>query len=682
MNVHPTYAARESERLGGELRRLYSRTSDARIDRTRRWSSSIRGLLRISHVAMLLGLAACSEDKPLQHAQNTPPVVVSVAAAPDTVSPGDTTEVSCEATDEDRDPLAYAWSAPEGSFLGSSQNRPSIRWTAPMDMVGPISISVTVSDGETEATGSASIYVVGQAGDLSGTITDFTTAEAIEGALVSIAGKTNQSDSDGNYRIETIPIGNHALTITRDGYQPFETTYEVKNGANLRDVALQSLAATGRVFGVVENSLGAPLEGATCRIGERQSTTDASGSFSIEGVPHGTVTLQAVREGYQLFSRTDTLLASELRIDPVLEASRPGEPSAPVASWEGNTIHVEWAPPANDAIVAFQIYQRVDGGTTSELPKGPVPASQTSISLPGVLDSRYTYRISAINLDDEEGAVSDASNMIVLTPTSARVSIPSGPVILGNSPPAWPGGPWGTATHPGNPVSVASFEIEVTEVTNRQYRAFLYEARSLGTVLLVSEGIDAPGGQRLLNFNTSKIRYEEGNDAFVIATGFEEHPVVGVSWYGARAYALHHGLRLPFEAEWEKAARGTSDEHGTFGSSGVGYGTMYPWGSSAPSSTLANYGDVLGRTSVVTSHAAGASTYWGNAIYHLSGNVWEWCEDWYGIYTNPHQPPASGTNKVLRGGGYREGEEAIRVGARSSIVPTAWSTVSGFRCAR
>jgi formylglycine-generating enzyme required for sulfatase activity len=229
---------------------------------------------------------------------------------------------------------------------------------------------------------------------------------------------------------------------------------------------------------------------------------------------------------------------------------------------------------------------------------------------------------------------------------------------------------------------VGAFEIERTEVSNRQFRAFLYEALSLGTAVLATGGVDAAGGQRLLSFNASKIRYDEASDAFVITSGFEEHPVVGVSWYGARGYAQHYGLRLPTEAEWEKAARGASTEHGTFESSGVGYGTMYPWGSTSPTPTLANYGDNLGRTSVVTSHAAGASTYWGSAIYHLSGNVWEWCEDWYGLYSNPHQPPSTGTNKVLRGGSYDLGPEAMRVGARSSMAPTALSTNSGFRCAR
>jgi len=630
----------------------------------------------------LLTLWACSEDKPLQHAQNKAPQVRSVTAETDTLAPGDTTQLSCDAWDEDRDPLSYTWSASEGAFLGSNLNRSTIRWKAPADKAGPISISVTVSDGEEEATGSVSLYILGESGSLSGTITDFTSGEPIEGAEVSIAGKTDQSDAAGEYQIDEIPLGNRTLTITKDGYQPFEATFEVKNGPNFRDVTLQSLAATGRVVGTVKNSIGAPLAGVDLRIGERQAETDAAGDFIFESVPHGTVTLQAIREGYRLFSRTETLDADELRIDPVLQASRPGEPPAPSASWEGTTIHLEWAPPANDAIVAFRIYQRVDGGSTMELPGGEVPATQTSLSVTGSMHSRYAFRIAAISVDGEEGAVSGASNVVVLTPTSERVAIPAGPVILGSTPPDWPGGAWGSESHPGNPVTVAAFEIERTEVSNRQYRAFLYEALSLGTAVLATGGIDNGSGQRLLSFNTSKIRYDEASQSFTITSGFEDHPVVGVSWYGARAYAQHHGLRLPTEAEWEKAARGVSTEHGTYGTSDVGYGTMYPWGSTAPNTTLANYGDNLGRTSPVTSHAAGASVYWGSPIYHLSGNVWEWCEDWYGPYTNPHQPPSTGTNKVLRGGSYDLEAEAMRVGARSSVAPTAWSTNSGFRCAR
>ncbi|MEZ4654393.1 MAG: SUMF1/EgtB/PvdO family nonheme iron enzyme [Candidatus Eisenbacteria bacterium] len=589
--------------------------------------------------------------------------------------------MSCEAWDEDRDALTYAWSSPSGSFLGTLLDRPTIRWSAPTDQVGRISISVRVDDGDAEVMGTTTVVLLGETGDLAGTVTDAATNDPIEGAEISIAGRSTSSAADGTYRLSTVPLGNFTLSASAEGYQDFESAYEVKSGSNRQDIPLQPLSSTGRVFGTVKNAQGTPLGNATCRIGTLETTTNGSGAFSLEGIAFGSVTLQATRDGYDFFSVTRTLEGAELQIDPVLSAALPSRPAAPVATRDGTTIRIQWAPRANDAIGTVQIYQRVDGGATSAVPGGRVSATQTTFSISGNPDGRYTFRVSAINLENEEGSVSDPSNTLVLIDPSPRVAIPAGSFVMGDTPPSWPGTPWGSENHPGNPVTVGSFEIEVTEVSNRQYRAFLYEALSTGDATIGDGTVDSQG-QHLLSFNASKIRYDEASGSFVIATGFESHPVVGVSWYGARAYAQHYGLRLPTEAEWEKTARGTSEESGTFGSAGVGYGTKYPWGNTAPTTTLANYGDPSGRTESVTSHPTGASTYWGGSIYNLAGNVWEWCADWYGLYQNPHQPPSTGTNKVLRGGSYREESTAIRTGARSSFAPAAWSTNSGFRCAK
>jgi len=148
-----------------------------------------------------------------------------------------------------------------------------------------------------------------------------------------------------------------------------------------------------------------------------------------------------------------------------------------------------------------------------------------------------------------------------------------------------------------------------------------------------------------------------------------DHPVVNVTWENARAFCNWNGARLPTEAEWEKAARGGLE------------GALYPWGDEIDCN-LANYGDCVGGTSPVDSHAPN-----GYDIYDTAGNVWEWTADWWdgSYYRNSPEDnptgPADGEYRVIRGGAWGEETSSMRAAHRLFNLPSYPHDFIGFRCA-
>ncbi len=197
---------------------------------------------------------------------------------------------------------------------------------------------------------------------------------------------------------------------------------------------------------------------------------------------------------------------------------------------------------------------------------------------------------------------------------------------------------------PFTQITISTFLIDSTEVTQGAYQQCI----TAGTCTVPNNGFDP--------------------------TNEAAYPVDGVSWQQAVDYCTWKSKRLPTEAEWEKAARGVS-------------GHVYPWGDAAPNCTLAHYLDCTqGSTSaIVVGSRAGDSPF---GLKDMGGNVSEWVNDWYkssgydpAATTDP-QGPASGTSKVIRGGGWGFGTLFLRASNRKFANPTFAGDQFGFRCAR
>jgi len=220
------------------------------------------------------------------------------------------------------------------------------------------------------------------------------------------------------------------------------------------------------------------------------------------------------------------------------------------------------------------------------------------------------------------------------------VSIPAGEFTMGSQ----DGDP---DERPVHKVHVDAFSMDVYEVTVGQYAAFLQ-----------AKAIDQPSDWKTMN-----------------QPAHQKRPVANVDWADAAAYCKWVGKRLPTEAEWEKAARGTD-------------GRLYPWGNDPPTPLHANFGKTdwnnHGVLAPIGTFEEGKSPY---GIYDMAGNVWEWVSDWYDYNyykTSPLQNPtgpSSGGTKVIRGGAWNSSPRAMRSANRSLISPTDQG-LDGFRCAK
>ncbi len=222
-------------------------------------------------------------------------------------------------------------------------------------------------------------------------------------------------------------------------------------------------------------------------------------------------------------------------------------------------------------------------------------------------------------------------------------------------------------------VNVDDFHIMKYEVTNQQFKAFI--ASSGYKPDTIRNGRAFVWTKRWLKDSTATYLNPHGDNSDLqkatAETQLNNHPVVQVSAHDALSYCMYYGARLPTEAEWEFAARGTD-------------GRRYPWGDQPPSQSLAkplaNYGtdkccapetsDGYATTAPVGSYPPGASPF---GIHDMAGNVWEWTSTPF---------PGEPTHNVIRGGGWGNNPYCLRASYRHGNPPDISLNMVGFRCAK
>ncbi len=236
---------------------------------------------------------------------------------------------------------------------------------------------------------------------------------------------------------------------------------------------------------------------------------------------------------------------------------------------------------------------------------------------------------------------------------AGMVLIPAGEFTMGRE-----GG--GPGEGPAHKLFLPAFFIDRNLVTMKQYARFIRAKGPIG-----------PKGEQYLDVADEDNRIHLVGDTWRVEPGWEDYPASEMAWHGAVAYCKWLEKRLPSEAEWEKAARGTD-------------GRLYPWGNAPPTPELTFFGGYRGESVPVGRYPKGSSPY---GVLDMAGQVWEWTRSIAKQY--PYNPKdgrealSAPYPRVTRGGSAASDHEGLTATSRHTVDPGRQARghgYYGFRC--
>ncbi|MCE5249931.1 SUMF1/EgtB/PvdO family nonheme iron enzyme [bacterium] len=307
-----------------------------------------------------------------------------------------------------------------------------------------------------------------------------------------------------------------------------------------------------------------------------------------------------------------------------------------------------------------------DGGTTVTIKATPASGYWFDHWTGSVTEASNATTTVTVN-----GNMTITANFIkeLTAPEITFVSIPGGTFQMGDVE-----GGGESDEKPVHNVTVSPFDMSAYEITNLQYAVFLNKSLHLNNVTATDEEVRGNTGSYTGHLylilsgssdsgNRCWISY--GSGRFSVEPGKENLPVVNVTWDGAKVFAEYYDTDLPREAEWEYASRS---------------GKQYQYGTSdgTISTTKANYESHIGSPKDVGSYPKNPF-----GLYDMSGNVYEWCNDWYGSYSSSNETdpegPSSGDLRVVRGGCWNQDAGSCRSANRYSTSQADANGSMGFR---